>query len=83
MDCSGHPDEWHDQVNPKRDRSKTPLLEILTTVTFDEQGGKTKVTVRQLLETAAIRDAMVKMGMNQGWSQSLDKLTALLEKAQK
>lgn len=79
MDCSGHPAEWHDQVNPNRDKSKAhPSLEILTTVTFEAEGSKTRLTVRQVLESKSIRDAMLKMGMTEGWSQSLERLTALL-----
>jgi hypothetical protein len=38
----------------------------------------TKLTIRVHFKSAAIRDAMVKTGMNEGWSQSLDRLTALL-----
>ena len=49
------------------------------TVTFEEAQGKTTVTVRQRFISAAVRDAMVKMGMNEGWSQTLDRLGELLQ----
>jgi uncharacterized protein YndB with AHSA1/START domain len=78
MDCSDHPIEWHDVVNPNRDKSLKPRLECVQTVTFEDLGGKTKLTIRMDLESAAIRDAMVKMGANEGWSGSLDKLRELL-----
>ncbi len=75
MDCSGHPDDWHDLVNPQRDRSKgKPHLELLQTATFDDLGGKTQLTVTTRFETAAIRDAMLNMGMTEGWTESLERL---------
>jgi uncharacterized protein YndB with AHSA1/START domain len=79
MDASGHPAAWHDMVNPHRQQGEdNPAGEMLQTVTFDDVGGKTRLTVRIRLESSAIRDAMVRMGMNEGWSQSLDRLEALL-----
>jgi uncharacterized protein YndB with AHSA1/START domain len=82
MDCSEHPDEWHDLVKPDRQKEeRNPAGEMLTTVTFEEFDGRTKVTIRVRLVSAAIRDAMVKMGMNEGWSQSLDRLGELLARA--
>jgi uncharacterized protein YndB with AHSA1/START domain len=83
MDLSEHPDAWHDLVDPKRDKSKgRPPLNPVCTVTFaGEAGGKTKLTIRMSFATAALRDALVKMGMEAGWSQSLDRLAELLGKA--
>jgi uncharacterized protein YndB with AHSA1/START domain len=81
MDCSGHPQAWHDQVNPSRRKGEAnPVLDMVQTVTFDELNGKTRLTVRTRFASAAIRDAMLKMGMTEGWSQSLERLTALLKK---
>jgi uncharacterized protein YndB with AHSA1/START domain len=78
-DLSEHPESWHDLVNPKRDRSKgRPALNPVTTVTFEDQGGKTLVTVRMRFESKAMRDAFVKTGMREGWSLSLDKLDELV-----
>jgi uncharacterized protein YndB with AHSA1/START domain len=72
-------DNFHDQVKPGRDRSKgKPALEALITVIFDEQGGKTTVTIRQRFESAAVRDAIVRMGLSEGWSQSLERLRAVV-----
>ncbi|HEY2486000.1 MAG TPA: SRPBCC domain-containing protein [Candidatus Binataceae bacterium] len=55
-----------------------PLLEGLTTVSFTEQEGKTTMT----LETSAVAllpeaRAMLN-GMNDGWNQSLERLTMVL-----
>ncbi len=57
---------------------KNPVGEILFTVTFEQDAGKTKVTVRQRFASVEIRNAMVKLGMKDGWSESFDKLTELL-----
>lgn len=78
MDCSEHPEAWHDLVNPNRKKGEeggsNPAGEMLTTVTFDGLDGKTKLTIRTRFESVAIRDAMLKMGMNEGWTESLERL---------
>ena len=75
VDCAEHPKAWHDLVKPNRAPGEdNPVGEMLQTYTFEEVGGKTKLTIRARFKSAAIRDAMVKMGMHQGWSESLDKL---------
>ena len=45
-------------------------------MTFEDQAGKTKLTIRIRFESGAIRDALLKIGMTQGWSQSLERLEA-------
>lgn len=51
------------------------------TVTFDEQGGKTKLTMRMLFETAAERDKVVKeFGAIEGAKQTLERLNEHLAK---
>jgi uncharacterized protein YndB with AHSA1/START domain len=56
------------------------LLEGLTTVVFAEENGKTKMT----LHTRAVAVAEVAIGylqgMEMGWTQSIDKLEALVAK---
>lgn len=42
------------------------------------QNGKTKLTIRIRFNSFAIRDAMLEMGMTEGWSQSLERLAELL-----
>lgn len=74
-DLSGLPASWHDVVNPARDRTQPlPGYPSTTTVTCVEEGGQTRLTVRTRFESAAVRDAFVRIGMTQGWGQSLDKL---------
>ncbi len=76
-------DEWHDRINPDRDKAAgKPALEALTTVTFEALDNKTKLTIRLRFDSAAIRDALLKNGMSQGWSQTLERLEALLAKVE-
>jgi uncharacterized protein YndB with AHSA1/START domain len=55
-----------------------PQLEVLTTVTFADQGGKTKLTVQETVIKArpAVEGALA--GMEEGMNQSLDKLSTYL-----
>ncbi|MBI5094946.1 MAG: SRPBCC domain-containing protein [Candidatus Hydrogenedentes bacterium] len=78
IDWSEHPEEWHDLVNPTRDRSQRPSLAALQTVTFHELSGKTKLVIRIGFESIAIRDAMVKMDLSEACMQSLERLEAHL-----
>lgn len=78
MDASGHPAEWHDMINPHRRKGENAAGELLQIVTFEDIGGQTRLTIRTRFESTAIRDAMVKMGMNEGWSQSLERLAGEL-----
>ena len=79
VDVSEHPEAWHDLVNPIRDKAKgRPFIDTMWTVTFDEDRGKTKLTVRTHFQSTATRDTFVKTGLGEGWSLSLDKLEALL-----
>ena len=62
-----------------RDDDGKPLLEGHTTVTFEDVGGKTKLTVlSRAVGLAPIAPQML-AGMQQGWTQSLDKLAELVE----
>ncbi|MGQ0484766.1 MAG: SRPBCC family protein [Hyphomicrobiales bacterium] len=79
-DLSENSDEWFDLVLPDRPKGQgKPKIDLLTTVTFEDLGGKTRVAIRTRFEQAAIRDAFLKVGMREGWSGSLDKLANLLD----
>jgi len=81
MDLSEHPGWWHDMIMPGRAKDeRNPVGEIVTTVTFEERGGKTEVTVRMRFASPEIRHSMVNHGMHEGWSQSFDKLAEDLAK---
>jgi len=51
---------------------------VLTTVIFEDQGRKTKLTIHQTAETVADFEELKKIGASEGMRQSLDKLNALL-----
>lgn len=81
LDCSEHPAAWHDLVNPKRRKDdRNPAGIMLQTVTFDDLDGKTRLTIRTRFDSTAIRDAMLKIGMTEGWTESLNRLEQHLAK---
>jgi uncharacterized protein YndB with AHSA1/START domain len=61
-------------TNVAVDRDGKPLLEGLTTVTFAEQGGKTKLTVESRAVGLVAYAARMLEGMEAGWTQSIDRL---------
>ena len=81
MDCAEHPSQWHDQVKPNRGRDENnPVGIMLATVTFEGQNNKTKLTIKINFRSAYVREAMLKMGMNEEWALSLERLANLLAK---
>jgi uncharacterized protein YndB with AHSA1/START domain/predicted enzyme related to lactoylglutathione lyase len=82
IDLSEHPHDWHDLVNPTRDKTNPrPALNLLMTATFESQADRTRLTVKIRFDSNTLRDSMAKLGMGQGWSQSLDRLDLLLSNA--
>jgi uncharacterized protein YndB with AHSA1/START domain len=75
---------FHEVVTPERlvflaiaeDDRGNALLEALTTVTFEEIDGKTRVTVRASGTPRAPIGAEYLKGMEAGWTQSLNCLAA-------
>ena len=61
------------------DEKGKALFEVLTTVSFDEQGGKTKLTLRASVAKATAEAAPYLAGMEVGWNQSLDRLGRQVE----
>ena len=57
------------------------LLEGLTTVTFAEHGGKTRMTLHTYAVGCVSVARQMLAGMEAGWTQSIDKLEELLESA--
>jgi uncharacterized protein YndB with AHSA1/START domain len=51
---------------------------VFMSVDFEEQAGKTKLTIQQTLDTVADYQAMVKQGMAAGLGESLGKLAGVL-----
>jgi len=62
-----------------RDHDGRPLLEGHTTVTFEDVGGKTKLTVQSRAVGIAPIAPQMLAGMEKGWTQSLEKLAELVE----
>jgi len=60
------------------DKDGNAELENLNTVTFEDDNGKTKVTVHVVVLKASAAMAGPLSGMEMGWSQSLDKLGDLV-----
>jgi uncharacterized protein YndB with AHSA1/START domain len=73
---------FHEIVVPERlvftssalDGNGHPLFEVLNTVTFAAEGGKTKLTVRASVSKVKGDAAPHLAGMEQGWSMALDRL---------
>ena len=63
------------------DKESNPLFEVLNTVTLAEQGGKTTLTL-QTGAVGLVADAAPMLeGMEEGWTQSLERLEQHLAKA--
>ncbi len=68
-------------TNIALDAAGNHLLEGLTTVTFAEEGGKTKMTLRTHAAAVVEYAAAYLQGMEAGWTQSIDKLERHLRAA--
>lgn len=60
------------------DEDGTPLFEAVNTITFEEEGSKTKVTVQAVIINAKPGAEGPLSGMEEGWNQSFGKLADLL-----
>ena len=60
------------------DNDGRPLLEAHTVVTFEDVGGKTRLTVHANAVGLAPIASQMLAGMEQGWTQSLEKLAELV-----
>jgi uncharacterized protein YndB with AHSA1/START domain len=81
---------FREVVSPERlvfvavaqDGDGKPLLESVTTVTFEDQHGKTKLTVEaKAVGLAPIAPQML-AGMQAGWTQSLERLAEVVARSQ-
>lgn len=76
-----HPAKWHEALNKYRQGEGKAAQELVTTVTFEKQHGRTKLTIVSRFASSADRDAFMKMGMAEGWAQSLERLEGHLAQA--
>ena len=58
------------------DSDGNPMFEVLTTVTFAEEGGKTKQILRARVIKKTAQAAPYLAGMEAGWTQTLERLAA-------
>lgn len=63
------------------DEEGNPLFEALTTVTFAEDGGKTTLRVHVRVIKATAKAASHLAGMEEGWTQNLERLADYLARA--
>ncbi|MFT4172621.1 MAG: SRPBCC domain-containing protein [Rhodocyclaceae bacterium] len=78
MDCAEHPPAWHDAIDPQRGDTLNPAGVMTNTVTFEDLGGRTRLTIRIEFDRAAMRAALEDRGMREGWTESFDRLSTLM-----
>jgi len=74
--------EFHEIVKPERivlttaalDKDGKRLFEVVNTVTFAEENGKTKLTLHAAVFNVRDEGRPYLDGMNEGWSQTIDRL---------
>lgn len=57
---------------------KQPMFEVLNTITFTEHGGKTTIVLHAKVKMEKPGAEIYLAGMEEGWSQSLERLIAYL-----
>jgi len=70
---AAHPAEWREMLRKALGREPASQ-EALNTITFEDLGDRTRLTIRVRFESPDVRDALVGMGMEQGWTEMLDRL---------
>ncbi len=82
IDCAGHPSWWHDRVKPgRRPDESNPAGTMVQTIVFEPlTPGRTRLTIRERMVSAEILASMRALGMEQGWSESLERLEAELQR---
>ncbi len=76
---------YHDITPPERlvftfEFEGMPGHVLLETMTFEEDDGKTKLTDSSVFQTVEDRDGMLQSGMEQGATETMDRLAELLAK---
>lgn len=69
-------------TNIAMDKEGSPVLDGLTTVIFAEHGGQTKLTLQTGAVAVVAYAAAYLAGMDAGWTQSLERLKALVASMQ-
>ena len=76
QNCARHPAWWHDAVKPGRGTDEpNPAGTMLQSVTLEAlTAARTRVTIRTTMLSAELLGSMKRLGMNGGWTESLDRL---------
>jgi uncharacterized protein YndB with AHSA1/START domain len=72
------PKAWLEQAKAFGSGDGGRLPQSFWSVTFEARGQQTLVRITTQFASEADRDAMIRMGMEEGWAESLDKLDAAL-----
>lgn len=79
MFTDDHTQAWHQIVNAARGVAPDAKpANLLTTIRFEAENGKTKLTVTQSFDNNVDRDAFLQLGSVIGWGQSFAKMESLL-----
>ena len=72
-----HSEEWKANLRARcKSDNDQDVFTSTATLTFEDKGGKTLVTLRSTFVSDNIRDGYIETGMNQGWAESFDRLDA-------
>jgi uncharacterized protein YndB with AHSA1/START domain len=79
--------EFHEIIEPEKlvftsaalDQHGNRLFEVLNTVTFSGENGKTKISLHAAVSNITEEGRSYIDGMNDGWNQSIDRLAGLVE----
>jgi uncharacterized protein YndB with AHSA1/START domain len=76
QNCARHPAWWHDAVKPGRGPDEpNPAGTMLQSVTLEAlTAARTRVTIRTTMASPELLASMKRIGMSEGWSESLDRL---------
>ena len=73
------PGDWQEMLNQYRGSPDiNAAFKLVFTILFEEQDGQTTVRIISRFDSVTDRDAILKMGMTEGWAESLDTLESLL-----
>jgi len=78
--------EFHEIVEPVKlvftsaalDKEGNRLFEVLNTVIFSDENGKTKITLHAAVSNITVEGRPYIDGMDQGWNESIDRLNNLV-----
>jgi uncharacterized protein YndB with AHSA1/START domain len=77
-DWSGHPADWQALLDQLHEAPGPAPREALLTLGFDEDEGRTTLDWRMDFASDAHRDALLAMGLAEGWTLAFERLEAYL-----